>query len=186
MDFKADGAVLMVGTADLDLSFISSRRRLHAAGPQGSERRVGDVDRSPGLRFQGRVGVVPHSGLDDPLCYAASSALNVCAIGNRFGSLDLLPYPCTEKSGSVTVSGHGPGIAGAAFYGEDGFVSAGLTDGCLLVWKVESDEAEDAAPPDDEEEEEEEDLGFEKYDSTEDAHLTESVEERVGADQGDS
>jgi hypothetical protein len=174
MDFKADGSVLMVATADLDLAFISAEDGATLPDRKGRNGTFPTVPLAYG--FRGVLASLPHSGIDDPLCYAASSALNLCAIGNRFGSIDLLPYPCTEKSASVTVAGHGPGIAGMAFYGEDGFVSAGLSDGCLIVWRVESEEVEDDAPPPDEEEEEE-DLGFPKYDPDEDAHLAESVEE---------
>ena len=136
MDFKADGAVLMVATADLDLAFISAEDGSTLPDRKGrnGEWATSTVPLAYGLK--GVLASLQHSGLNDPLTYAASSALNLCAVGNRFGSIDLLPYPCTEKSQIVSVSGHGPGVAGVCFYGEDGFVSAGLTDGCLLVWKV--------------------------------------------------
>uniref|UniRef100_A0A7S3ZZI0 EF-hand domain-containing protein n=1 Tax=Pelagomonas calceolata TaxID=35677 RepID=A0A7S3ZZI0_9STRA len=174
MDFKADGSVLMVATADFDLAFISAEDGSTLPDRKGRNGAWATSTVAIAYGFKGVLASLPHSGRDDPLCYAASG--NLCAVGNRFGSIDLLPYPCTEKSSKVTVSGHGAGVAGVSFYGDDGFVSAGLTDGCLILWKVESDEVEDdAAAP--EEEEEEEDLGFDKYDATQDAHLAESAED---------
>ena len=99
MDFKADGRVLMVATADLDLAFISAEDGSTLPDRKGRNGAWATSTVSLAYGFKGVLASLPHSGIQDPLCYAASGDL--CAIGNRFGSIDLLPYPCTEKSDFV-------------------------------------------------------------------------------------
>ena len=174
IDFKADGSLLQVDTSDLDLAFI--RAEDGSLLPDRKGRNADWVTNTCPLAYgyKGVLRSLPHSGLGDALTYAASGAL--CAVGNRFGTIDVLPYPCLEKSSYVTISGHGPGIAGCAFFGEDKFVSAGLTDGCLLAWTVEVAEAEEEAEAGAEEEEAEE-LGYAPYDAANDANLLDTIDE---------
>ena len=78
---------------------------------------------------------------------APHSSLGICAVGDKFGSIDLLPYPCLEPAAFASYAGHSPGVAGVAFLtGEtNGLLSAGREDGCVFQWAIESDERIDEA-----------------------------------------
>ena len=75
MDFKADGSVLMVATSDLDLAFISAEDGATLPDRKGRNGTFPTVSLSYG--FRGVLASLPHSGINDPLCYAASANLSL-------------------------------------------------------------------------------------------------------------
>ena len=95
-----------------------------------------------------------------------ASTLEPVCVGNRFGSIDLLPAPCTEKRLCMYAT---PGIAGMASR-RAWFVSAGRRRLPHRVSRVRGSRGRRAAP---DEEEEEEDPGLPVH-PDEDAHLVES------------
>ena len=147
MDFKADGAVLMVGTSDLDLSFISSEDGSTLPDRKGRNGEWATSTVPFGLRFQGRPG--QSTALGPGRSSVLRGVFGIESVRGRqplrFHGFTPVPVhgevPVPSPYQATAPASPGPRSTGTMA------VSAGLTDGCLLVWKVESEEVEDDAPP---------------------------------------
>ncbi|KAH8058418.1 hypothetical protein JL722_6281 [Aureococcus anophagefferens] len=163
MDFAEGAPLLQVGTVDLDLAIISSEDASSPA-PDAAKDVAWQTATCPvAYGYKGVVSSLYFATPADAGVVAAAPALGLCAVGDQFGSVDLLPYPCLDKSGFQSSAGHGPGLCGVAFLtGEtNGLLSGGASDGCVFQWVLDVDErvdeadaadAADAPPPDDDEE----------------------------------
>ncbi|KAH8097932.1 hypothetical protein JL720_851 [Aureococcus anophagefferens] len=110
MDFAEGAPLLQVGTVDLDLAIISSEDASSPA-PDAAKDVAWQTATCPvAYGYKGVVSSLYFATPADAGVVAAAPALGLCAVGDQFGSVDLLPYPCLDKSGFQSSAGHGPGL----------------------------------------------------------------------------
>lgn len=192
LDLAEGGApVCQVALEDLDLVILSTEDGSPSA-PDAARDVAWHAPAVPlGYGFKCAVASLFFAQVADVSTVAAAPSLGLCAVGDAYGGVDLLPYPCTAPANFAPFPGHGAGgFAGLAFLtGEPvGLLSAGAADGIVAQWTLDHDERVDEADAAEEGEpaaagDDDEDAPTVVYDPDEDGNLEDGVALDQAADR---